>query len=510
MLTGTDGHLRASALQHTFGTLHVDFSKQRVTAETLSLLEQWVVDCGLAQKRRALFAGKPLNASEGRAALHMAHAGWPLDKQAPDGMAQAVAQCHTQQQKLAYLVETLHAGDWHGVTGKPLTDVVHIGVGGSDLGPRLVSEALAERPEDCRVRVHYVSTMDGSQLLPLMDKLDPEATLLVLASKSFTTADTRFNVKTALAWLSESLDVEPSVLCRHQLIGISAKPEKMREFGIPDAHQLVFPESIGGRFSVWSAIGISIAMDCHFLDAPMDANLPVLLGSIGAWNTQFLNLSSHAVLPYDGRLSSFTAYVQQVEMESNGKSVNLTGQNVTHATGPIIWGGVGPDAQHAFYQLLHQGCHTVSADFIAVARRDSAPRRLVADALHQQQALTLANCLAQSRLMALGDAAIPTELSGEIAAGYRGNHPSTTIVLKTLDAWSLGALMAMYEHKVFVQAVLWDINPFDQSGVELGKKLATELYQAFSPQATRDADQRDPATDQLLKHLLEWRADGTR
>lgn len=520
VLTGPEGPARAQALQHTFGSLHVDISKQRITPETLALLEQWATRRHLPEKRRALFHGEQVNVSEERAALHMA-ARWPAECQPPAGMAPAVSQCHAQQLKLAGLVDKLHGAKWQGVTGQPLTEVVHIGVGGSDLGPRLVNNALADIPDDKGIRVHYVSTMDGSQLIPLMEELDPAVTLLVLASKSFTTADTRFNVDTALAWLSHSLGVSAAAVCRQQLLGVSACPDKMDDLGIAKKHQLTFPESIGGRFSVWSAIGVSIAvalgmqafeqlqagahaMDRHFLDAPFARNLPMLLGSIGAWNTQFLGIPSHVVLPYDGRLQYLTPYLQQVEMESNGKSADMQGKSVLHATSPIIWGDVGSNAQHAFYQLLHQGSHTISADFLAVAQRNAKRTEQVAEPLQNQHAFTLANCLAQSRLMAFGDAAIPAGLKGEAAMGYRGNQPSTTIVLKTLDAWSLGALMAMYEHKVFVQAALWGLNPFDQPGVELGKQLATGLYQAFDSQESGCASPCDPTTDRLLKQVLEW------
>lgn len=528
LLCGDNGRTRGEALRFTFGSLHVDFSKQRLTEQTPSLLAQWARGCRLEEKRRALFAGECVNHTEGRAALHMA-ARWPEGEPAPEGMAAAVAFSQAQHRKLAGLVEKLQAGHWQGATGKPMTEVVHIGVGGSDLGPKLVSEVLGDTPSRRHVRVHYVSIMDGSQLLPLMEALDPEATLLLLASKSFTTADTQFNVRTALAWLSGAMGVDVPSVCRHQLVGVSAKPEKMTEFGIPDAHQLAFLESVGGRFSVWSTIGISVAMelgmpaferllagahamDRHFLAAPLAENLPVLLGTVGAWNTQFLEIPSHAVLPYDGRLKSFTAYLQQLEMESTGKSVGVDGQSVRHATCPILWGDVGPNAQHAFYQLLHQGSHTVSADFIAVAQRDVAASGHANAALRDQEALTLANCLAQSQLFALGDAAIPACLRGQMPPGYRGNQPNSVILLETLDAWSLGALMAMYEHKVFVQAALWGLNPFDQPGVELGKKLATRLYHrlAESPGAQasspfHDEPVGDPGTELLLEQVDRWR-----
>ncbi|MGP8291651.1 glucose-6-phosphate isomerase [Vreelandella zhanjiangensis] len=512
---------RASDLAFTFGSLHVDFSKQRITPHTLKLLSDWARSCGVETKRTALFAGKNVNTSERRAALHMA-ARWPSAKKPPNGMEAAAAFCQQQQSRLAAMVARVHEGQWFGATGQTITDVVHIGVGGSDLGPKLISEALADRPSHEKVSVHYVSTMDGAQLLPLMERLNPATTLLVLASKSFTTADTQFNVRTALAWLSEALEIDVPTVCRYQLVGVSSKPEKMTDFGIPEAHQLVFKDWIGGRFSLWSPIGVSVAMqlgmetfnellagahamDQHFLDAPLEENLPALMALVGAWNCQFLNIPTHAVLPYDGRLKSLSAYLQQLEMESNGKSVGLNGRSVNHATCPIIWGDVGPNAQHAFYQLLHQGGHTVSADFVAVAKRNVAATDDVSSSLCAQEQLTLANCLAQSQLFALGDDAIPASLRGHMAQGYRGNHPNSLLLLKELNAWGVGALLALYEHKVFVQSVLWNLNPFDQPGVELGKQLATGLYEMLAGETLAHNNVKDPSTEQLLCKINEWR-----
>ncbi|MCS2609151.1 glucose-6-phosphate isomerase [Halomonas dongshanensis] len=520
---------RAEELRFTLDAhhvdLHVDFSKQRVNEHTLALLLDWVRSCNLVEKRQAFFDGAKVNPSEQRAALHMA-ARWPEGETPPGGMQDAVNFCLAQRQKLADLVERLHAREWFGATGQSITDVVHIGVGGSDLGPKLISEALGSRPSQTHVAVHYVSTMDGAQLLPLMERLDPATTLVVLASKSFTTADTRFNVHTTLTWLSEALEIDVPTLCRHQLIGVSSRPDKMTEFGIPEAHQLVFEEWIGGRFSIWSPIGVSVAMqlgmatfdtllagahavDRHFLETPLEANIPVLMAAIGAWNTQFLHIPTHAILPYDGRLSSVPAYLQQLEMESNGKSVGLDKRAVTHATCPIIWGDVGPNGQHAFYQLLHQGSHTVSADFIAVAGREEMAEGELGEALHAQEQLTLANCLAQSQLFALGDDAIPAVARGAMAQGYRGNQPNSVILMKRLDGFNIGALLALYEHKVFVQSVLWNVNPFDQPGVELGKQLATQLYQQMTSDAENGADAcdavTDPSTQALLERIGAWR-----
>lgn len=247
------------------------------------------------------------------------------------------------------------------------------------------------------------------------------------------------------------------------------------------------------------------AMDQHFLDAPLEENLPALLALVGAWNCQFLNIPTHAVLSYDGRLKSLSAYLQQLEMESTGKSVGLDGRSINHATCPIMWGDVGPNAQHAFYQLLHQGGHTVSADFVAVAKRDVAATGDVSRALCAQKQLTLAHCLAQSQLFALGDDAIPPSLRGHLAQGYRGNHPNSLLLLKELDAWGIGALLSLYEHKVFVQSVLWNLNPFDQPGVELGKQLATSLYEMLAGDAPDHNNVKDPSTQQLLCKINEWR-----
>lgn len=531
LLCGEGSLPRATELQFSFRSVHLDFSKQRLTADTLGMLCGWAEECGLHEKRAALFGAESVNVSENKPALHMA-ARWPADTPPPAGMESTSTFCRQEHVKLIGLVEKVHKGEWFGVTGEAITDVVHIGVGGSDLGPKLVSEVLGGAPGRQLLRPHYVSTMDGSQLLPLMETLNPSTTLIVLASKSFSTADTQFNMRTALAWLRDALGVDTDTLCKYQVLGVSARPEKMSAFGIPKEHQLVFPGSIGGRFSVWSAIGVTIALelgvdvfeellagahtvDKHFMETPLRQNIPFLLGAVGVWNTQFLDIPSHLVLPYDARLKSFPPYLQQLEMESNGKSSDLNGESVSHVTCPIVWGDVGPNAQHAFYQLVHQGSHTVSADFIAVARRDRHQAPQVSQAMAEQENLTLANCLAQSQLFALGDAAITEQLRDSTQLGYRGNQPNTVILLETLDSWNLGALLAMYEHKVFVQSVFWGINPFDQPGVELGKKLATSLYHTLSEPRPGMGNPEyevvnDAGTRQLLEKLQQWRAEGTQ
>jgi glucose-6-phosphate isomerase len=357
--------------------------------------------------------------------------------------------------------------------------------------------------------------MDGSQLVDRLDDLDPATTLFIISSKSFTTIDTLSNANTALQWLRQASGAEDEVLFRRHFIGISADGDKMADWGIPPNSRLQLWDWIGGRYSMWSVIGLPIAleigmdgfremlsgahiMDRHFRSAEFDRNLPVLLAMISIWNINFLNIRAHAILPYDGRLSHLPAYLEQLEMESNGKNVSRNGQSLDYHTCPIIWGEIGPNAQHAFYQLLHQGTESVMCDFVVPARRyqdNGNPE------LQQQHTLTLANCLAQSRILALGDTVIDDEVTAPFFKHYGGNQPSTTILLDELTPYSFGQMIAMYEHKVFVQSVIWDINPFDQWGVELGKQMATTL---IAPLLRQDADTNfDSSTNGLLAAILK-------
>nr|WP_205704101.1 glucose-6-phosphate isomerase [Kerstersia gyiorum] len=384
----------------------------------------------------------------------------------------------------------------------------------------MVSRALAADFGDTPVRLHFASTMDGSQLAYLLRTLNPHTTLFIISSKSFTTVDTLANADTALHWLRRSLGNMEGLLRCH-FIGVSAVSEKMTQWGIPRENQLRIWDWVGGRFSLWSAIGLPIAlalgmdgfrsllrgardMDEHFRHAPWRENLPVLMALIGVWNINALGVHALAVLPYDGRLHHLPAYLEQLEMESNGKSIGRDGKPVSRATCPIIWGGVGPNAQHAFYQLLHQGTEAVACDFIVPVRRyreqayTEAMRELVA-----QHELALANCLAQSRLLALGDAALPGAVTDlPVHMRYRGNQACSTLLLDELSPYSLGALVAMYEHKVFVQSVIWGINPFDQWGVEMGKRIATETLARI--RATQeDASGTDVSTAGLLRQIRQ-------
>jgi len=490
---------RFSWLSRRAGPLLLDISKQRLTDETLSLLSALADARDLRGWIDRLFAGDAINHTEQRAAMH-----WAL-RMPEDAHSSVHSEVQQQLAQMERIVDRLHACQWRGVTGEVITDVVNIGVGGSDLGPMMVCRALDDAADERALRIHFVSSMDGSQVSHLLRQLRPHSTLFVISSKSFTTVDTLYNAGTAKAWLQRALGDDASVIRCH-FVGVSAKPEKMSEWGIPADNQLCLWDWVGGRFSLWSAIGLPIAlrigmkgfrdllagayrMDEHFRSAPWLENVPVLMALTGIWNTNCLGIHAHAVLPYDGRLKHLPAYLSQLEMESNGKSVTRDGDPVPTGTCPVLWGEVGPNAQHAFYQLLHQGTEPVTCDFIAPARRYHEERHDAATAeLLAQHELALANCFAQSRLLAFGEAALPPGDQLPMHMRYHGNQPSTTLLLDELDPFSLGSLLAAYEHKVFAQAVIWQINPFDQWGVEMGKRIATETLSLIQGEAGVEMD----------------------
>ena len=501
--------------------IYMDYSKQCIDEVIISNLLSLADSCDLSERIKALLQGAMVNTSEARAALHTALR-LPATAKLQVGEQEVVADVHQSLCQVERLSERVRSGTWRGFSGKAITDVVNIGVGGSDLGPLMAATALDEWA-DTDIEVHFVSNMDGTQLDNLLKHLNPETTLFIISSKSFGTVDTLSNAKTALSWLLATAKLragtEDSVLRRH-FIGISANSEKMSAWGIHLEHQLQLWEWVGGRFSLWSAIGLAIAirigidgfkellagahsMDEHFAQADFAENLPVLLGLLAVWNSTFLQVNAHTVLPYDGRLSYLPSYLTQLEMESNGKSVTQYGERIDYDTCPILWGEIGSNAQHAFYQLLHQGTQQVSCDFIACVRRysdkvENAP-------LQQQHELSLANCLAQSRVLAFGNAALPESKIDVASAAdkykyYRGNQPSTTLLIDELTPHSLGALIALYEHKVYVMASIWDINPFDQWGVEMGKQMAESVHDAMQQ---ADESQFDSSTNQLLKHIQQ-------
>ncbi|MDY6890351.1 MAG: glucose-6-phosphate isomerase [Pseudomonadota bacterium] len=499
--------------------LLLDLSRQRLTAATLTHLLQLADSCDLAGWIEALFTGERINHTENRAALHTALR-LPANATLMHRGEELVAQVQTDLARMQRRVEQLHQGQWRGFSGEPIDTLVNVGVGGSDLGPMMVCQALDSfQPAQARrITTHFISSMDGSQISGLLDQLDPARTLFVIASKSFSTADTLANAATALDWLVRASGLPPELLSRHHFIAVTANAARAEAWGIPMDNQLHFRDWVGGRYSLWSTIGLAIAvrigmegfrqlldgahrMDLHFRHTPFSHNLPVLLALTEVWNINFLGIHAHAILPYDGRLAHLPAYLEQLEMESNGKSVDRQGKRIDYHTCPVLWGEIGPNAQHAFYQLLHQGSEAVMCDFIVPARRYADQ----SDALQSQHRLTLANCLAQARVLALGDAAVDQSHATPWQR-YRGNQPSTLILLDELTPASLGALIALYEHKVFVQSVIWNINPFDQWGVELGKRVAGELLDAIGTPARRD--RFDVATEGVLDQLYRRWSDG--
>ena len=514
---------RTTRFSSQAGALYMDYSKQCIDETVLTALLNLAKSGELSSRIKALLQGAMVNTSEQRAALHTALR-LPASATLQVGTQDVVAEVHHSLAQVERLSQRIRSGTWRGFSGKAITDVVNIGVGGSDLGPLMAATAL-DAWADTDIRVHFVSNMDGSQLDNLLKRLNAETTLFIISSKSFGTVDTLSNAKTALSWLLATATLragtQDSVLRRH-FIGISANREKMSAWGIHSEHQLQLWEWVGGRFSLWSAIGLALAirigmaqfrellagahsMDEHFAHTEFDHNLPVLLGLLAVWNSTFLHIHAHTVLPYDGRLRYLPSYLTQLEMESNGKSVTHDGTHIDYDTCPILWGESGSDAQHAFYQLLHQGTQHVSCDFIACVRHYSDADVVNSQnaSLQNQHQLSLSNCLAQSRVLAFGNAAISAQAvscDADKYKRYRGNQPSTTILIDELTPHSLGALIALYEHKVYVMASIWDINPFDQWGVEMGKQMAESVYDALQQQ---HSDAFDSSTNQLLQHIKQ-------
>lgn len=497
-----------------------DFSKQRINQPILDALVELAESKQLNKWIDTLFSQNKINYTEQREAMHWALR-LPANHQAYPELAQQVSD---QLERMYQLVNKIHEGQYRGATGEVIQDVINIGVGGSDLGPLMVSHALSDfKVKTAKpLNIRFVSTMDGSQLSDILHQLRPETTLFIVSSKSFSTIDTLSNAHTARKWLEKALGRESKVLKSH-FVGISTKPDKMTQWGIHPENQLLLWDWVGGRYSLWSCIGLPIALtigvegfkaflagahsiDEHFRTTEFHQNIPVLMGLMGIWNTNYLGLKTHAVLPYDGRLKYFTSYLQQLEMESNGKSTQRNGQKVDNTTCPIVWGEVGPNAQHAFYQLLHQGTQKVSCDFIAPMQRYNSNHFTYAenaDALIDQHLLALSNCLAQSRLLAFGNHALKADEREQLPAykQYEGNQPSTTMLVKELAPRTMGKLIALYEHKVFVQSVIWDINPFDQWGVEKGKEIANDLLPILNGEST-DVSHLDDSTQGLIQFLL--------
>ncbi len=502
------------------GPLFLDYSKNRITDETLALLLALAQEARLPEWIDRLFRGERVNDTEHRAALHMAlrqQGDTPVLLDGKD-VIPGVRQVLSHMRRFS---ESVRSGEWRGYTGQPITDVVNIGIGGSDLGPAMVVSAL---DADCGpLRVHFVSNVDGADLAGTLRALDPAQTLFVVASKTFTTQETLLNARSARDWfLAQARD--PKHVARH-FVAVSTQRDEVVRFGIDPSNMFEFWDWVGGRYSLWSAIGLPIAlaigmdrfdallagageMDEHFRRSPLPQNMPVLLGLIGVWYANFFGAQTHAILPYDQGMHRFVSHIQQVVMESSGKSVTRDGRPVDHATGTVVWGGPGTNGQHAYFQLLHQGTVLVPADFLAPMESRTP--------LGEHHRVLLSNFLAQPEALMRGKTAAEARaeleragLSGEALERllphrcFPGNRPSNSLLFQKLDPRTLGALIALYEHKTFVQSVLWDINAFDQWGVELGKQLARDLLAELSgapERAPHDASTRG-LLDYVRRHL---------
>ena len=489
----------------------MDLSKQRMTTETLGKLLDLARQQELGSWIEKLFLGEKVNVSENRSALHTALRLPKTESLCVDGQ-NVTADVHESLAKMERLVKKIQKAQWRGCDGRPIQSIVNIGVGGSNLGPLMACDALEQyAPDDMRrLDVHFVASMDGSELEKLLPTLDPATTLFIISSKTFSTIDTLANANTAREWLIKANGCNVERVNQHHFIVATGNSAAAEAWGVPEKNQLLFWDWVGGRYSLWSVIGMPIAlkigmdnfrallkgahdMDTHFRAAPFEKNLPVLLGLVGVWNINFLNIHAHAILPYDGRLAQLPSYLEQLEMESNGKSINRENKRIAYRTCPVLWGEVGSNAQHAFYQLLHQGTEPVMCDFIAPAiRYENEGKELQA-----QQRLSLANCFAQSRLLALGSGALQGNGDAKDYQHYDGNQPSTSIIMDELTPETFGGLIALYEHKVFVQSVIWEINPFDQWGVEKGKQVAMSLLSELNQVSNEDLDS---STKGLLRY----------
>ncbi|MDH3213071.1 MAG: glucose-6-phosphate isomerase [Myxococcales bacterium] len=495
--------------------LYLDYSKNLVTDETLRLLLELAEGSGLRKRIAAMFRGEKINTTEGRAALHVAlraprHASIVVDGE------DVVPAVHAVLDRMAAFSERLRGGEWKGYTGRRIRNVVNIGIGGSDLGPMMATEALRHY-SDRNLRFGFVSNVDGTDFAETVRDMDPEETLFVVCSKTFTTLETLTNARTARAWVLAALGDERAV-AKH-FAAVSTNAGEVTKFGIDSANMFEFWDWVGGRYSLDSAVGLSLmtaigpqrfremlagfhAMDEHFRTAPFERNLPVLLGLLGIWYGDFLGAQTHAVLPYDRYLWRLSAYLQQLDMESNGKRVDLDGNAVDFQTGPILWGGPGTNGQHAYYQLIHQGTQRIPCDFIGFA--------LSSNPLGEHHDLLMANFFAQTEALAFGktEEEVVAEGVPPHQAPHRsfpGNHPTNTILAERLTPETLGALIALYEHKVFVQGSIWHINSFDQWGVELGKALAARIVPELSSEAAPEPI-HDSSTNALIRRYRRLRS----
>ena len=511
----------------SLGDILLDYSKNRVTGETIELLLELADEAGVFDKRGKMFGGRRINSTEDRAVLHVAlrnRSGDPVKVEGRDG--DVMEDVGRVLAKMREFCDAVHGGQWRGYTDSEITDIVSIGIGGSALGPLMVTEALKPYAKS-GLRVHFVSNVDGTDIVETLKDLDAESTLFVVVSKTFTTEETLANALSARAWFLERVG-DSDAVARH-FVAVSANEEAVSEFGIDAANMFESWDWVGGRYSIWGAVGLPIAfsigmdnfesmlagaheMDLHFQEAEPGENIPLLLGLLGIWYNNFFGTHTHAVLPYDQYLRHLPAYLQQLDMESCGKSVTAGGKPVEGDTGAVLWGGAGTDGQHAYFQLLHQGTRLVPADFIAAAESQNP--------LGEHHLKLLANFFAQTEALMLGrtEDEARQDLLAEVEQGrlgaerveellphkvFPGNRPSNSIFVRRLDPRTLGALLAMYEHKVFVQGCIWGINPYDQWGVVLGKTLAARVLEEIRDES--DVSSHDASTNSLINHYKKLR-----
>ncbi|MEP6624919.1 MAG: glucose-6-phosphate isomerase [Acidimicrobiia bacterium] len=503
---------RGEALVAEADGLLLDYSKHRLTAETIGLLAAVAGRAAVEGLRDAMFRGDPINITEGRSVLHVALRA-PRDAVIEAGGVDVVPEVHAVLDRMSDFADRVRSGAWTGHTGRRIDAVVNIGIGGSDLGPRMATTALAAFA-DRRMRYRFVSNVDGSDFREATRDLDPETTLFVIASKTFTTLETMTNAHSAREWALAKLGDDAAV-AKH-FVAVSTNATEVTKFGIDPDNMFGFWDWVGGRYSFDSAIGLPVmlaigpeqframlagfhAMDEHFRTAPIEANLPMLMGLIGVWYDNCFGAETVAVLPYSQYLAHLPAYLQQLDMESNGKSVTRDGEPVTVQTGPIVWGQAGTNGQHAYYQLIHQGTKLIPCDFIGVAR--------AAEPLGEHQDLLVANLLAQPEALAFGKTREEVVADGVADAQvphrvFAGNHPSSVLLMEELTPFTLGQLIALYEHKVFTQGAIWNINSFDQWGVELGKQLAQRIVPELESSTPLD---HDSSTNALIRRYRRLR-----
>jgi glucose-6-phosphate isomerase len=519
---------RSARFSLRLGDLLLDFSKNRVTDQTMTLLRELAREAGVEAMRDRMFAGEAINVTEGRAVLHVAlrnRSNRPILVDGKQGKRDVMPDVDAALAHMRSFSDAVRSGAWTGYTGKPIRSIVNIGIGGSDLGPVMVTEALRPYLRG-DLALHFVSNVDGSHIAEALKRVDPETTLFLVASKTFTTQETMTNAHTARRWFLDRApkgDGEAHV-AKH-FVALSTNTQAVSAFGIDPANMFVFWDWVGGRYSLWSSIGLSIAlglgfenfaalldgafeMDEHFRTAPLEQNLPVTLALLGVWYNDFFGAASHAILPYDQYLHRFPAYLQQGDMESNGKSVSRDGRRVDYQTGPIIWGEPGTNGQHAFYQLIHQGTKLIPCDFLAAVETHNP--------IGVHHDLLIANYLAQTEALmkGLNEDEARRELEAQGLTGQRlaallphkvfpGNRPTNSLLYQKLDPRTLGRLIALYEHKIFVQGVIWNVNSYDQWGVELGKKLAGAIVPELG--APGDVTTHDSSTRALINEYKRRR-----